>query len=99
MSFLTRPTVTAFFMFALLSAAAARAQVPVQASSQATAQPPDDDFYALREDAAAGDAQGGERDEHVECEGTRRGLHPTIRKLFGKGHIALGPVADIHSTA
>ncbi len=55
MSFLTRATVTAFFMFALLSAA--RAQAPVQVPSQATAQPPDDDFDTLRLPAAAGDAR------------------------------------------
>ncbi len=55
MSFLTRPTVAAFFLFALLSAA--RVQGPVQPSSQATVQPVDQDIYALREHAAAGDAQ------------------------------------------
>jgi len=44
MSFLTRATVAAFFMFALLSAV--RAQAPVQTSSQATGQPPNDDFYS-----------------------------------------------------
>jgi TPR repeat protein len=54
MSFLTRATVAAFFMFARLSAA--RAQVPVQTSSQATAQP-DDDVYTLGLPAAAGDAR------------------------------------------
>ena len=50
MSFLTRATVAAFFMFALLSSA--RAQAPVQTSSQATALPPDNDFYSVREPAA-----------------------------------------------
>ena len=55
MNFLTRATVAAFFVFALVSAA--RAQAPVQNSTQATAQPPDKDFYSLREPAAAGDAQ------------------------------------------
>ena len=55
MSFLARATVAAFFMFALLSAA--RAQAPVQTSSPATAQPPDDDFSTLRLPAAAGDAR------------------------------------------
>ena len=55
MSFLTRATVAAFFMFALLSAA--RAQAPVQTSTQATALPPDNDIYSVREPAAAGDGQ------------------------------------------
>jgi TPR repeat protein len=55
MSFLTRATVAAFFVCALVSAA--RGQAPVQNSTQATAQPPDNDFYSLREPAAAGDAQ------------------------------------------
>jgi TPR repeat protein len=55
MSFLTRATVAAFFMFALLSAG--RAQATVQAPSQATAPGPDNDFYSLREPAAAGDSQ------------------------------------------
>src|SRR5713226_2575978 len=55
MSFRTRATVAAFFVFALVSAA--RAQAPVQTSTQATAPPPDDDFYSLRQSAAAGDAQ------------------------------------------
>jgi hypothetical protein len=55
MSFRTRTTVAAFFMFALVSGA--RAQAPVQTSTQATAPPPDNDFYSLREPAAAGDAQ------------------------------------------
>src|SRR5260370_8255675 len=54
MSFLTRSAVAAFFMFALLSAA--RAQAPVQTSNQATAQPPDNDFYSVREPASPGDA-------------------------------------------
>jgi hypothetical protein len=39
MSFRTRATVAAFFVFALVSAA--RGQAPVQNSTQATAQPPD----------------------------------------------------------
>ena len=55
MSFLIRAMVGAFFMLALLSSA--RAQAPVQASSQASALPPDDDFYSVREHAAAGNAQ------------------------------------------
>jgi len=55
MSFLTRPTVAAFFLFALLSAA--RAQAPVQTSRQATAPPLDQDFYTLRLSAAAGDTR------------------------------------------
>jgi TPR repeat protein len=55
MSFLTRATVAAFFVFALLSAV--RAQAPVQTSTRATALPPDNDFYSARESAAAGDAQ------------------------------------------
>ena len=55
MSFRTRATVAAFFVFALVSAA--RGQAPVQTSSQATALPPDDEFYSLRGPAAAGDAQ------------------------------------------
>ena len=55
MSFLTRATVGAFFLFALLSAA--RAQAPVQTSTQARALPPDNDFNSVRESAAAGDAQ------------------------------------------
>jgi hypothetical protein len=42
-------------VFALVSTA--RAQAPVQTSAQATAPPPDNDFYAFREPAAAGDAQ------------------------------------------
>jgi TPR repeat protein len=55
MSFRTRATVAAFFVFALVSAA--RAQAPVQTSTQATAPPVDNDFYSLREPAVAGDAQ------------------------------------------
>ena len=55
MSFWTRATVAAFFAFALVSTA--RAQAPVQNSTQPTAQPPDNDFYAVRLPAAAGDAQ------------------------------------------
>jgi TPR repeat protein len=55
MRFLTRGTAAVFFMFAMLSAA--RAQAPVQASSQATVRAPDDDFDTLRLPAAAGDAQ------------------------------------------
>src|SRR6266851_10457667 len=54
MSFQTRATLAAFFVFALVSAA--RAQAPVQTSAQATAPPPDNEFYSLREPAAAGDA-------------------------------------------
>jgi hypothetical protein len=46
MSFLTRATVAAFFMFALVSAA--RAQAPVQTSAQATAPPPDNEFLFLQ---------------------------------------------------
>src|SRR5216684_2312106 len=55
MSFRTRPTIAAFLMFILLSAA--RAQVPAQTSTQAAAPQPDNDFNSLREPAAAGDAQ------------------------------------------
>ncbi|HMH80074.1 MAG TPA: SEL1-like repeat protein, partial [Candidatus Acidoferrum sp.] len=55
MSFRTRPTIAAFLMFTLLSAA--RAQVPAQTSTQAAASRPGDDFNSLREPAAAGDAQ------------------------------------------
>jgi TPR repeat protein len=55
MSFLTKAPVAALFMFALLSTA--RAQAPVQTSTQATARPPDNDSYSVRESAAAGDAQ------------------------------------------
>jgi TPR repeat protein len=44
-------------VFTLVSAASARAQAPVQTSTQATAQPPDNDFYAVRQPAAAGNAQ------------------------------------------
>ncbi len=55
MSFLTRATVAAFFALAPLFAA--RAQAPVQTSTRATALPPDNDFYSVREPAAAGDAQ------------------------------------------
>ncbi len=55
MSFRTRATIAALFVFAVVSAA--RAQAPVQTSAQATAPPPDNDFYSLREPAAAGDAQ------------------------------------------
>ena len=52
MSFLTRATVAAFFVFALLSAA--RAQAPVPTSTQATALPPDNDFNSVRESANQG---------------------------------------------
>src|SRR5258707_22131 len=55
MSFRTRATIAAFIVFALVSVA--RAQAPVQTSTQATALPPDDEFYSLREPAAAGNAQ------------------------------------------
>src|ERR1700693_1196262 len=55
MSFRTRPTIAAFLMFTLLSAA--RAQVPAQTSTQAAAPRPDNDFNSLREAAAAGDAR------------------------------------------
>src|SRR6266851_4444386 len=55
MSFRTRATIAALFVFAVVSAA--RAQAPVQTSAEATAPPPDNDFYSLREPAAAGDAQ------------------------------------------
>jgi len=55
MSFLTRATIAASFVFALVSAA--RGQAPVQTWTQATALPPDNDFYAVRQLAAAGDAQ------------------------------------------
>ncbi len=54
MSFRTRPTIAAFLMFTLLSAA--RAQVPAQTSTQAAAPRPGNDFNSLREPAAAGDA-------------------------------------------
>ena len=57
MSFLTRAIVAAIFVFALVSTTGTRAQAPVQTSAQAMALPPDDDFYSLREPAAAGDAQ------------------------------------------
>src|SRR5216684_9063303 len=55
MSFRTRATVAAFSVFALVSAA--QGQAPVQTSTQATAMPPDNEFYSLREPAATGDAQ------------------------------------------
>src|SRR6266852_3231408 len=55
MSFRTRATIAALFVFAVVSAA--RAQAPVQTSAEATAPPPDNDFYSLRGPAAAGDAQ------------------------------------------
>src|SRR5712691_10293523 len=55
MSFRATATLAAFFFLALVSAA--RPQAPVQTSTQATAPPPDNEFYALREPAAAGDAQ------------------------------------------
>src|SRR5260370_27445908 len=55
MSCRTSATIAAFIVFALVSVA--RAQAPVQTSTQATALPPDDDFYSLREPAAAGNAQ------------------------------------------
>ena len=55
MSFLTRATIAASFVFALVSAA--RGPAPVQTSTQATALPPDNDFYSVRQLAAAGDAQ------------------------------------------
>ena len=55
MRFRTKATAAAFLSLALVSAA--RAQAPVQTSPQATAPPPDNEFYALREPAAAGDAQ------------------------------------------
>jgi TPR repeat protein len=57
MSFGTRATATAFFAFALVSTMQAQTQAPVQTSNQATALTPDNEFYALREPAAAGDAQ------------------------------------------
>ena len=63
MNFRTRATVAAFFVFAVVSAAHAQtpgqapSQAPVQTSTQATAPPPDNDFYAVREPAAAGNAQ------------------------------------------
>jgi TPR repeat protein len=55
MRFLARAPVAALFVFALLPAA--RAQAPVQTSTQATARPLDNDSYSVRESAAAGDAQ------------------------------------------
>src|SRR5713101_6464145 len=55
MSFRATATLAAFFFLALVSAA--RAQAPVQTSTQATAPPADKEFYSLREPAAAGDAQ------------------------------------------
>jgi hypothetical protein len=55
MNFPTRAMIMALFVFALSSPA--RPQEPVQTSTQPTAPPPDDDFYAVREPAAAGDAQ------------------------------------------
>src|SRR5512137_697502 len=55
MNFLTRVTIAASFAIALVSSA--RAQAPLQASTQPTAPPPDNEFYALRQPAAAGDAQ------------------------------------------
>src|ERR1700680_2139915 len=51
----TRATVAALLVFALVSVA--RAQAPVQTSNQASALPADNDFYAMREPAAKGDAQ------------------------------------------
>jgi TPR repeat protein len=55
MSFRTGTTVTAFFVFVLVSAA--RAQAPVQTSAKATAAPQANDIDSLREAASAGDAQ------------------------------------------
>src|SRR4029077_9361151 len=59
MSFRTRATVAALFIFALVSAGRAHApgRAPVQTREQPTAQSADQDFYALRAPAAAGDAQ------------------------------------------
>jgi len=53
MSFFTRTTIAASFVFALVSAA--RGQAPVQTWTQAL--PPDNDFYVVRQLAAAGEAQ------------------------------------------
>jgi hypothetical protein len=48
-SFRTRATAAAFFVFALVSTTQAQAQAPVQASTQVTAPPPDNEFYSLRD--------------------------------------------------
>ena len=57
LSFRTRATAIAFFALALVSTAHAQTQAPAQTSTQATALPPDNQLNALREAAAAGDAQ------------------------------------------
>jgi TPR repeat protein len=57
MSFRTRATAAAFFVFAPVSTTQAQARAPVQTSIETTAPPPDNEFYSLREPAAAGDAQ------------------------------------------
>src|SRR5439155_1144528 len=63
MSFPSKAIVATLFVLALgygvrsQAPAQAPAQAPVQTSTQATAPPPDGDFYALRGPAAAGDAQ------------------------------------------
>ena len=56
MSFRARDPIAAFFMFTLLFAA--RPQGPIRTPTRATTAPPqNNDFYPLREPAAAGDAQ------------------------------------------
>ena len=57
MSFQTSATATALLVLALVSTTHAQTQARVQTSSQATELPPDAEFNALREPAAAGDAQ------------------------------------------
>lgn len=54
-SFRSMAPLAAFFLFALASLA--RAQVPVQTSTQAPPPPPDNGFYCLREPAAAGNVK------------------------------------------
>ena len=55
MSFRPTATFAAFFLFGLVSVV--RAQVPVQTSTPATVPLPDNEFYCLRESAAAGEAK------------------------------------------
>ena len=57
MSLRTRTTAAAFCALALVSMANAQTQAPAQMSTEATPLPPGDEFNALREPAAAGDAQ------------------------------------------
>ena len=55
MNFLSRATIAASIVLALVSAA--KAQGPAQTSTQATPLLPENEFYSLRGPAAAGDAQ------------------------------------------